>query len=380
MTIDPSSAGRAGHRLLFVSHEASRTGAPRIGVDVLEALAGLPIERVTVLRWPGPLGEELARASDRFQLEPLRHLRVALRRFKSSKPLAIRLEQRVAAGILRRVDPDLVYLNTVISACYARPALEQGRRVVLHVHELEPLASRTLARYQLRDLYGRMQLVACSEPVRENLARISGVPRDRIEVLPSLVNEERVRRLAGSAAPGSGTPLRVGACGTADRRKGFDLWLTAVAEVVRSCPEVPTCFTWIGRRDDPWAERSLRAAGEVATRVELTGEVSNPYPLLGSLDLLVHAAREDPFPLVVLEAMCLGVPVVAFRVGGVPDQLGDAGVLVPPEDTAGLAREVTALLRDPARRRELGARGRERFERCFGHTAFREQVRRLVFG
>ena len=374
---------------MFVSHEASRTGAPRIGVDLLEALGGLPVERVTVLRWPGPLGDELARASDHFRMEPLRRLRVVLRRFRASRPLAIRLEERVAARVLRRVDPDLVYLNTVISACYARPALEQGRQVLLHVHELEPLASRTLARYQLGGLYARMRLVACSESVRENLARITGVPPDRIEMLPSLVNAERVRRLAEEGAqarpyvgssPQETRSVRVGACGTADRRKGFDLWLAAAAKVGRSCPEIPARFTWIGRHGDPFAETSLRAAGEIAARVELTGEVSNPDPLLGSLDLLVLASREDPFPLVVLEAMCLGVPVVAFRVGGVPDQLGDAGVLVPPEDTAALAREIVALLRDPARRQELGARGRERFERCFGHAAFQDQVRRIVLG
>jgi glycosyltransferase involved in cell wall biosynthesis len=68
-------------------------------------------------------------------------------------------------------------------------------------------------------------------------------------------------------------------------------------------------------------------------------------------------------PLAVIEAMRQGVPVVAARQGGVPELVGDAGVLVPPRDPDALARAVAALLADPAGALRLGTAARERFER-----------------
>src|SRR5262249_25623311 len=84
-------------------------------------------------------------------------------------------------------------------------------------------------------------------------------------------------------------------------------------------------------------------------------------------DLLVLPTRADMSPFVVLEAMATGIPVVASAVGGIPDLVrdGDTGFLVRADDGAALADRVQLLLRDPARRRAMGARGRAVVERDF---------------
>ena len=133
--------------VLVVSHEASRTGAPRVAVEVLRALSAAGLSVQCLLRWPGPLQDDLLRAADGCRLEPLRRTRVLLRRFRRTRALAVRLEQRVARRVLLRTRPRSVYANTVLSACYVRPALRLGLPVVLHVHELEPLTSSVLNRY-----------------------------------------------------------------------------------------------------------------------------------------------------------------------------------------------------------------------------------------
>ncbi len=76
--------------------------------------------------------------------------------------------------------------------------------------------------------------------------------------------------------------------------------------------------------------------------------------------LMVHACDVETFGLSVAEAMCCGAAIVAARGGGVPEVVGDAGVLVPPRDPAALAGSIRALLAAPARRAELGARARAR--------------------
>ena len=57
------------------------------------------------------------------------------------------------------------------------------------------------------------------------------------------------------------------------------------------------------------------------------GEIENPYPLFDRMDVFTVTSRADPFPLVVLEAMALGKPVVGFAEGGVPEQLDTTGIL-----------------------------------------------------
>jgi glycosyltransferase involved in cell wall biosynthesis len=90
------------------------------------------------------------------------------------------------------------------------------------------------------------------------------------------------------------------------------------------------------------------------------------------------SSREDSFPLVVLEAMALGRPVVAFDVGSVADQLGEAGVVIAPGDTEAMADAVVALLDDRVKARELGEAAAARAREIHDVGGFRQGVRRIV--
>jgi glycosyltransferase involved in cell wall biosynthesis len=113
-------------------------------------------------------------------------------------------------------------------------------------------------------------------------------------------------------------------------------------------------------------------------RVEFVSSTSNPYREMARFDVFTLPSREESFPLVVLEAMTLGRPVVAFDVGGVRDQMGDCGRIVESGDTSAMATAVQELLEDPAMRRDLGERARERARARFGIGPFRDAVRRLI--
>ncbi len=77
---------------------------------------------------------------------------------------------------------------------------------------------------------------------------------------------------------------------------------------------------------------------------------------LRAAELYVHPSRADTFPSGVLEALSCGTPVVASRVGGIPEQVSDkTGVLVEPGDAAALAAAIESLLADPARRERMSA-------------------------
>lgn len=363
----------------MVSHDATRTGAPRVALAVLRALRGEGIEVTSVLRAGGVLAGEFEAMADRCVREPFPRVRARLRGLRGLgwlHPWLDRGDRLVARRVLRRARPDAVVLNTVLSASYLRPALQRGLPVVLYVHEMGTWAWEVLARHPV-DRWDRVRLITPSAACRDALAAQLGVPADTVEVVHPPVDVDDVRRRA-PGAPRADAGLVVVACGTGEEGKGIDLWLRAAAAVRRERPDLDVRYRWIGRQKGPGAEELVAELG-LADVVELVGEVADAVPLMAGGDVFTLPSRRDSFPLVVLEAMALGLPVVAFDVGGVAEQLGDTGLVVPAEDVELMAKAVVTLLDDATARRDLGERAHARVrERWDAEVAFRPAVQRLV--
>jgi len=148
-------------------------------------------------------------------------------------------------------------------------------------------------------------------------------------------------------------------CGTMDWRKGPDLFAEIAHKVLADAPEAR--FIWIGA--DTGDESGIRAKS-LATdpRIRFIGERENPrdYLALGSAFLL--SSREDPFPLVTLEAADAGLPAVCFAdAGGMPDFVGNScGRTVPYKDIDSAARALTEILSNDSLREELGRTAQSR--------------------
>jgi glycosyltransferase involved in cell wall biosynthesis len=107
------------------------------------------------------------------------------------------------------------------------------------------------------------------------------------------------------------------------------------------------------------------------TRVHFLGFRTDAPEIVRDLDVLVVPSRSEGTPLVVLEAMSAGVPIVANRVGGIPEQIRDRleGILVPPQRPELLARGVLTLLQDPLLAHKLGQAGQARARTAFDHAS-----------
>src|SRR3989449_9419843 len=187
---------------------------------------------------------------------------------------------------------------------------------------------------------------------------------------------ERIARAAAAPLPegvATGGGPTVGMVGNLDARKNPAVLVEAMAEVCAAVPGARALL--VGAFRDPAYERSVREriqALGLAGAVSVTGFLPNPFPVVERLDVLVHPALRDPFPLALLEGMALGRPIVASAVGGIPEMLEDgmSGCLVPPDDARALAAAVAALLRDPARPARGGAAARERLVTRFSLEGF----------
>jgi len=124
----------------------------------------------------------------------------------------------------------------------------------------------------------------------------------------------------------------------------------------------------IGR--DSGIQKELEAYArerEVLPSITFTGPRQDIPELLSLMDISVLTSREEGFPNALLESMAAGIPVVATRVGGIPEVVveGETAFLVEPDDHEALALRITELLSDPAMARSMGAKGRERVTTVF---------------
>lgn len=132
------------------------------------------------------------------------------------------------------------------------------------------------------------------------------------------------------------------------------------ADLFRAVAELPPSVVLkvFGTGPDEMPLRHLASQLGVADRVRFMGFVSPVYRALAELDLLVMPSLHEGLPYVLLEAMSLGTPVVASRVGGLAEALEDGvtGVLVAPRNPQMLAHAIRALHLDPVRRRLIARR------------------------
>ena len=350
-------------RVLLVSHEASRTGAPRIAALVARALVEQGNDVRIVSQRPGPLVEDFEAVAPTRVPPMWRVLRRLWSRSGPARSAVARLLELATALVVVAVHrPDIVYVNSTSSAAYVRAAAVLRRPAVLHVHESGWVLRGFLDRVGITGLpSGRVRLVACSPSVADALVSL-GARRDEVELLLSIPDAARVlSAVTGREPTNLARPVVVGCVGAVEHRKGVDLWVRAAERLLAEADPGALRFIWVGAGVPP---------NGVPEGVEFTGHTANPSSAMAGFDIMTLPSRDDPFPLVVMEAMLLGKPVVAFDVGGVRRQLGDAGVLVPPKDVDAFARAVSALAADPDRRAHLGRLAAERARAHFSVEQF----------
>ncbi len=214
----------------------------------------------------------------------------------------------------------------------------------------------------------REELVAAGVPGHQATVVRNGIPIDTF----TEGARERAAQWRQRLDPAGG-PVIV-SVGRLDRQKGFEYLIHAAAEVARV---MPTARFWIVGDGAlrPRLDQLVRDLGLDGV-VRLLGHQRDVGGIMAAADLVALASLWEPQGNVLLEALALGRPVVATRVGGVPGIVrdGDTGRLVAPADARALARSMLALLADPAEAAQLGSRGREHVAREFGVDRFAAEV------
>ena len=265
----------------------------------------------------------------------------------------------------------LAYSNTIVNGDLLKRLPDQSCPVISHVHELDYMIRRFSSAEDLNYTLARTtRFIAGSEAVAANLVAGHGVERAKIDVvyefIPSL---ELARPALTEAARRVRSELQipqdaivVGAAGTVDWRKGYDAFISLALEVCRSRDRRNVHFVWVGGNEDRRISEQiaydLNKLG-LDEQVRFVGHRSNYLDYLAMFDIFCLMSREDPFPLVVVEAAALGKPVVCFEnSGGSPEFVSDGcGFVVPYLDCRAMAARVIELVDNGPLCRQLGAHG-----------------------
>jgi glycosyltransferase involved in cell wall biosynthesis len=289
------------------------------------------------------------------------------------RPLGFRMRHFVSGvrrlcRLLRDEKVDVLHGHMYHAAWYGRIAgLLAGVPVMIATDHGQELWKKpwnvAFERYMNRHTSLR---IAVSEDVAEILRKREHVPEDKLAVIPNGVDVDRFKaggneRQQVRAELGlSGDAVVVGTVARLVEPKALHIMIRAVAQVADVDPRVRLLV--VG--DGPLRADLERCASDlgITERVIFTGMRSDIPGLLAAMDIFALSSISEGLPVSLLEAMAAGKPIVATRVGGIPEAVTDRRecLLVEPGDAKALADGIMELIRKPDLAAELGRRAGER--------------------
>jgi len=226
--------------------------------------------------------------------------------------------------------------------------------------------------YRLSD-----HVLADSQAVRQMLVSERKVPAKKIAVLPIVgVDTTQFRQRNDEISFANDRPVQIGTVGRLVHQKGYDYLLETAVQL-----EEKAHFHVIGNGDLRLElENTIERNG--INNVTLHGKV--PYEelaqFLSSFDIYFQPSRYEGLCMTVIEAMSIGLPVVASETGGIQESVvgGETGFLVPPGKIECYVKRISELIENEDKRSHFGERGRERVIDSYSQTALVENFLELV--
>jgi len=337
-------------KILFVSHDANLGGAQLLLISMLRWFkAHTAIDIRILCNNGGVLLDRFREIADTMVYSDIEH--------KS------KMDQEAAILHFCNGKPDLIYGNSIAAGKSYSVLKGINVPVITHVHELQVSIKHYAAGFIKDVLEATTFYVAGSKAVADNLNKSLGIPENKTVVvhdfieanaLPLISAREKLtlRRELGLVE----NKVLVFGCGVGlFWRKGIDLFVEIAKHVKNNGPD-DFHFYWIGSTVDTdnhpksgsWETifKKIKDYG-LSQHITFLGIKSNFKEYFKAGDIFLLPSREDPFPLVCLEAAQLGLPVICFdKAGGMPEFVEkDAGFVLPLEDTQSAAAKIRILIK-----------------------------------
>jgi len=287
--------------------------------------------------------------------------------------IAIPLTVRQIMRVIKRREVKVIYTNQISQLQPAIAARLMGKKVIWHLIDLHIPWIMDWIFFPLVKALSHMVVVSCR--YRINQLKTRRLDTNGIQILHAPVDTKLFKPIDGpnflkkDLGISEDRPL-VGMACNINYNKGVEYFLEAAAKIKKKFPDAQ--FVIIGRpiaTQKKYYEKIIayRSHLGLESDVIITGYRDDMPECLASLDVFVLPSLSEASPLVILEAMACGIPVVATRVGGVPEIVidGKTGYLVPPKDPLTLAKKVVLLLKNRELRLRMGQTARKRVQEYF---------------
>ena len=367
-------------RVLFVSHEATRTGAPKIILNVLKHFSeSCDIQCESLLRSGGHLATDFETYSSTTDC------------FNTTNENQDEIKKRVALAIAREKDnlPVLAICNSMESRFITSQLAINGIPCISLVHELP--SSYSEEDYQFA-FDASEKVVFPAHAVRDAADAKTPLPKGKSVVLSQglldpdfgsgISRDKAYTQIRRELSLPSDAFIVLG-CGTLDLRKGIDHFAAIARKVVdTNHSQTPIHFVWVGE-GPRWTHSTIHYIqldidkSRARDYVHFIGERQNVEPYFAGADAFLMSSRVDPFPCVIHEAMAASLPIIAFaNSGGAPEAIDNgAGIIVPYADYDQTANVIRMLAAQP----EVAAGLRERsLERVHTRYRFCDYAEKLI--
>lgn len=356
--------------ILFVT-EASLTGAPILLLEVLKVIAQRDDLSISIL----------IKRDDKLVQEFRQHGRVYVLKgklYENKNPsFGVKLF-RAGVTLLKKITlypqlkgTNVIISNTVTNGNIVRQLFFLNAKVICYVHELENLMRTWKPQSAIKNTFRHAHLfMVPSFAVKENLIVNHSVAEKRIKQLdtylsvdayPDAIQKQLAKRKFCEKHGLDATALLVVGMGTADERKGIDLFM----EAARLSKEQNIIFTWIGGYASSAIEGYVTekmSAYSLNGKLIFTGPLPRSYTNLLPFDVFLLSSREDPYPLVVLEAAALGIPSLCFAgSGGIVDFVRNNGWVINNFSVDAMAKQLAQLHAQRQQLAEAGDKARDNF-------------------
>lgn len=356
--------------ILFVSHDANRAGAQIFLHNVMQHLQkqGHDVVLLLVNEW-GSFRQEMETAYPTYTL-------------KGTYGGAL-FKKTVWEAIKKKHAIDFIYVNTIASV-HLLPELKKqwDVPVLAHIHEL----AYSIQQYGVKDAEELLfkyadVVVACSEAVAENLRKKH--KDGKLQVIHSFVQNDAVVDIHKNSERekvlkefGLDPVYRwVGACGNADWRKAPDIFLQIASRV----KDKNLRFAWIGiRAEDPLMAQLSYDAEKLGLNMAWIAPTPRAVELINAMDVFLLSSREDPFPLVMLEAALCEKPIFTFKNTGGGDEFveDDAGVRIDYLHVEAMAAALDTT--DTTRLKEMGQKAQAKVLHRYSFSSSMKKVETLI--
>ncbi|MDR0606760.1 MAG: glycosyltransferase family 4 protein [Bacteroidales bacterium] len=383
------------NKILFISHDASRTGAPINLLSIIHNLNAYNKYLIDILLIRGGDLEKnfIQLANNYFVLDKKKAIHLfkkILTKFLNFNNSFVFIKKICTwilsvikryqySGIfkkLRKQNYSLIYANTIVTieiASHLKKILSVP--LILHVHELEYSIDSFIGHdYFFSHIPLFDHFIAASESVKKNLVVNYRVNENKISIACpfsfNLLHPQKGKEDILNELNIGKNSFIVGASGNGFWIKGCDIFLSLAYSFFKKYPESDCVFIWLGKifeSDCRNIKYDLENTGLLG-KVKFIGERSNPIDYYNIFDVFTLTSRVDSFPLVCLENAYLAKPLLCFANSGYMPIFvkEDAGFVVPYLDVESMAEKIHLLYSDPILRTKLGTNARNKYlDKCF---------------